>query len=73
MKICKVKVIWDDGIWCAESDDELGIVLESDSFDRLIERVRMAVPEMLKLNCGYEGAVQIIFEAERVDTMKAVV
>ena len=73
MKICKVKMVWDDGIWCAESDDELGIVLESDSFDRLVERVRIAVPEMLELNCGYKGIYQIAFEAERVDTMKAVV
>jgi len=66
-------MIWDDGIWCAESDDELGIVLESDSFDTLIGRVHIAVPEMLELNCGYKGEFQIVFEAERTDTMKAVV
>jgi len=62
---------WDDGVWVAESDDELGIVLESDSFDALVERVRIAVPEMLELNSGYKGDYQIHFEAERMVTMKA--
>ena len=73
MKTCIIKMIWDDGAWCAESNDELGIVLESSSFDTLVERVRIAVPEMLELNCDYIGEVRIIFETERIDTLKAVV
>ena len=73
MKICKIKMIWDDDKWIAESDDELGIVLESDSFDHLVERVRDATPEMLELNCGYTGDFQIHFEAERLETMRAAV
>ena len=73
MKTCVIKMEWDDGIWCAESDDELGIVLESKSFDDLVERVRAAVPEMLDLNFGYTEEVQINFYAQRTDTMKAVV
>ena len=72
MRTCIVKMVWDDGIWYTKADEDLGLVLESDSFDALIERVRSAVPEMLELNCGYTGAVQIIFVTERVDTMKAV-
>ena len=72
MRTCIVKMVWDDGVWYTKADDDLGLVLESDSFDVLIERVRTAVPEMLELNCGYTGAVQIIFVTERVDTMKAV-
>ena len=63
MKKCTVKLIWDDGIWYTKTDEELGIVLESGSFDALVERVRIAVPEMLELNCGYKGEVQLIFEA----------
>ena len=73
MKTCIIKMIWDDGVWCAESDDELGIVLESSSFDTLVERVRAAVPEMLELNFAYIGEVRIIFETERIDTLRAVV
>ena len=66
-------MVWDDGIWCAESDDEIGIVLESDSFDTLVNRVRLAVPEMLELNCGYTGPYQIKFETERIDVIQTAV
>ena len=72
MRTCIVKMVWDDGIWYTRADEDLGLVLESDSFDTLIERVRTAIPEMLELNCKYTGAVQIIFVTERVDTMRAV-
>ena len=70
MKKCTVKLIWDDGIWYTKTDEELGIVLESDSFDALIGRVQIAVPEMLELNCGYKGEIEITFEVERVDNLK---
>lgn len=48
----KVNMLWDDeaGVWIATSDDISGLVLESGSFDALLERVRFAVPELLKLN-----------------------
>ena len=70
MKKFTVTLIWDDGIWYTKADEELGIVLESGSFDALIERVRIAVPEMLELNFGYKGEVQLTFEVERVDNLK---
>ena len=72
MRTYTVKMIWDDGIWYTSTDEDLGITLESDSFDALIERVHIAAPEMLELNCGYTGAFQLIFEAVRTDTMRAV-
>jgi len=62
MRICRVKLIWDDGIWYTQANEELGIVLESPSFDELVERVRVALPEMLELNCDYTGSVQIVFD-----------
>jgi len=65
-------MVWGDGVWCAESDDKLGIVLESSSFDTLIERVRTAVPEMYELNFGYTGEIHITFTTIRTDIMKAV-
>ena len=70
MKKCTVKLVWDDGIWYTKSDEELGIVLESGSFDALVERVRIAVPEMLELNCGYTGEILLSFEIERADNLK---
>ena len=43
---------WDDeaSVWIAESQDLPGLILESGSFDALIERVKIAVPDLLKLN-----------------------
>jgi len=39
-----IKLTWDQEacVWTAESDDVPGLVLESGSFDALIERVRFA-------------------------------
>ena len=47
-----IKMTWDPEacVWVAESDDVPGLVLESGSFDALLERVRFAVPELLALN-----------------------
>ena len=43
---------WDDeaGVWIATSNDIPGLVLESGSFDALLERTRFAIPELLSLN-----------------------
>ena len=72
MKKCIIKLVWDDGIWYTKTDDEVCLVLESDSIDALIERVRIAVPEMLELNCGYTGEIQLSFEIERIYDLRAV-
>ncbi len=47
-----IKLVWDDEaqVWIATSDDIPGLVLESGSFDALLERTRYAVPELLELN-----------------------
>ena len=47
-----IKLSWDNeaGVWIATSDDIPGLVLESGSFDALLERVRFAVPELLSIN-----------------------
>ena len=46
-----VEVCWDDtaGVWCAVCDN-IPLALESHSFDALIARVKIAVPEILALN-----------------------
>ena len=48
----KIKCIWDDeaAVWIAISDDVPGLVMESGSFDALVERVRHTIPELLELN-----------------------
>lgn len=71
--LCTVKLIWDDEsrTWYTSSEDVPGLLLESNSFDALIERVRMAAPEMLELNCNHTGEVQVSFESERLDSLRS--
>lgn len=48
----KIQLLWDNeaSVWVATSTDVPGLVLESGSFDALIERVRYVIPELLELN-----------------------
>lgn len=43
---------WDEeaSVWVATSPDVTGLVLESESLDTLMNRVKDAVPELLELN-----------------------
>lgn len=47
-----INLTWDneENVWIATSDDIPGLVLESSSFDALLERVRFAAPELISLN-----------------------
>ena len=68
---CTIKLIWDSETdrWHSETDDNLCITLEAASFDVLVERIRIAAPEMLELNCGYKGPIHLKFEVEREETL----
>ena len=61
-----VNIIWDNeaAVYVATSDNIPGLVLESGSFDALIEKVRVAVPELLKLN-NKADVVDLTFLSER--------
>ena len=50
--VCRVRFQWDNeaAVWIATSKDVAGLVLESASLDLLMERVKMAVPELIELN-----------------------
>ena len=73
---CIAKLIWDDGFWHSDvstiNGESVGLTLESGSFDALIERVKIALPEMLELNFGYFGDIQLSFDVERYDNLKVV-
>lgn len=62
-----VSLTWDPEVcvWIAESDDVPGLVLESGSFDALIERVRFAIPELLELNGAAPSPIQLRIVSER--------
>ena len=71
--IYTVNVIWDNeaGVWVATSDDIPGLVLESGSFDALIERVRIAAPELLQLNSAPSCEYCIVFTSRRSERVYA--
>ena len=64
-----IKLTWDAEacVWIAESDDVPGLVLESGSFDALIERVRFTVPELLELNGTPKAPIQLRMVSERCE------
>lgn len=51
MTTLDVQIIYDPeaNVWIAESDP-IGLVLESDSYDKLIHRTNETIPEMMKEN-----------------------
>ena len=69
-----IKMVWDDDVrkWAAIGSAGMGLVLESDSFDVLIERVKLAAPEMIELNLSYKGPINLFFISERMDHLEAV-
>ncbi len=62
-----INFTWDDeaSVWIATSDDVPGLVLESGSFDALIERIRFAIPELLALNPPENQPISLVFTSER--------
>jgi predicted RNase H-like HicB family nuclease len=63
-----VILLWDDkaSVWIAESQDLPGLILESESFDTPVERVKKAVPELLELSGTEHSQVKLHFKAERL-------
>jgi len=69
-----IKMIWDsdEHMWTAVGSPGMGLVLESESFDTLVERVKLAAPEMIELNFDYKGSINLHFITERMDHLSAV-
>ena len=63
----KVAFTWDSDadVWIATSEDIHGLILEHSSLDKLIEKVRLAVQELLELENKLHGAVSIDCVASR--------
>ena len=66
-----VNFTWDNkaDVWIATSDDIPGLVLESGSFDALLERTRFAVPELLALNASETQPLSLTFISKRQERM----
>jgi hypothetical protein len=61
-----ILLAWDDesSKWYALNDD-IPIILEDASLDTLIDRVKMAVPELLELNGQPHTDIHLLFNMER--------
>jgi hypothetical protein len=61
-----IEINWDSEarVWYAVSDS-IPLALESNSFDALIERVKITAPEILELNGGSGGALELYFKGTR--------
>jgi hypothetical protein len=61
----EILLVWDDEArrWYAQNDD-IPIILEDDSLDVLISRVKSAVPEMLEINNMPHTGIHLIFKME---------
>ena len=69
---CTVKLLWDNesNSWYTETDDIPGMTLGSNSFDALLEKVRLIAPDMLEANCNYLGPITFTFVAEHTETIR---
>ena len=70
MRTYTIKMIWDDGCWHTSTDSPLCMTLNSESYDELVERARIAAPEMIELNTGYTGPIQLVFVSERKELLQ---
>lgn len=71
--LCRVLFHWDADakVWTATSTDVPGLVLESASFDHLINRVKTAIPELLALNGCSQKDCRLSIQAEREEPVPA--
>ena len=65
----RINFLWDNEavVWIATSQDVPGLILESRSFDALVERVRIAVPELLDLNGVKSESLRLSNYTQRED------
>jgi len=63
-----ITLFWDDeaSVWIAESQDIPGLILESSSFDDLVNRVKIAAPELLEISGMNHTQVKLHFKAEQL-------
>ena len=68
-----IRMFWDNeaAVWVATSEDVPGLALESGSFDALVERVKIATPEIMELNHRKAPIYNLNFVSERRVTVAA--
>ncbi len=58
-----IRVEWDEEskVWVATSDDVAGLATEEDTIEKLIEKLKILIPELLVAN-GMSGEFEVPFE-----------
>lgn len=70
-RIYTVQCTWDSeaSVWVASSDDVPGLATGADTLDRLVERLKVVIPELLEANgllpTDHSGAIPFATIAER--------
>ena len=69
----RISFSWDDeaSVWIATSEDIHGLILEHSSFDALMEKVRLAVPELLEMENRLHGKISLDYVASRKELVYA--
>jgi len=71
MKRFQVVLEYDDARWIAQCE-ELRITLEAGSFDALVTRMKVAIQDIVEVELGYTGSVEILISVlDRVEEIKA--
>lgn len=57
----RIEAKWDADakVWTATSDDVPGLVVEAQTLDALVEETKLVVPDLLELNCGLRGPLDV--------------
>ena len=65
----RIDLPWDGeaNVWIATSDDVPGLVLESDSVDALIEKLKYAIPELIELNGNKPSDDDFVLQSQRME------
>ena len=73
MKTFTIKMVWDDGYWHSIINENagFGLTLESDSYETLAKRVKIAIQDILEVDFKYTGEFTCVFQTEHVENMHA--
>jgi hypothetical protein len=62
----EIRARWesDAGVWIATSEDVPGLVVEADTWPRMIEEVRLVLPDLLEVSGESHQDLSLTFKAE---------
>ena len=63
----RVKFTWhdDERIWLAQSSsNNHGLTVDSNSFDGLLEKVKMILTDVAEIDMNYQGEIKIILDVD---------